>query len=392
MMASQEPSITPTPFRISIPKEKLVALRTLLENSPIPAPFYEGQHANFGVTTAWMTAAKDYWLNSFDWTEYENTLNTYPHFLLTDPNTSQTLHFLHHRCANASAPALLLLHGWPSSFAEFLPLIPHLAADFHLVIPSLPGFCFSTPPPLAHDFTLAACAAQLDTLMQRLGYAAYHVHGGDLGAFLGRLLGAGPYPAVRGVHATMVWVLPRAELAPPTSLPAREQEGLRRGREFASVGSAYALEHATRPATIAHVLAASPLALLAWVGEKFLAWTHAPPPLRTVVEAAALCWLTATPATAVWAYRDIFLPARLRAWNRVLPGEALWIRVPMGVSSFASEIVPVPRKWAEMTGRMVFWRWHEKGGHFPAFETPETLALDLREFVDIVEKSERAKL
>jgi len=47
-------------------------------------------------------------------------------------------------------------------------------------------------------------------------------------------------------------------------LDAFERNGLERLKNFQTTGSAYAIEHGTRPSTIGHVLASSPIALLAW--------------------------------------------------------------------------------------------------------------------------------
>jgi microsomal epoxide hydrolase len=200
----------------------------------------------------------------------------------------------------------------------------------------------------------------MDALMRGLGYNKYIAQGGDLGAFISRLLGTGEYPSCVGVHANFVWLLARPELAHISSLDKPDQNGLKQANEFRTTGAAYALEHATRPSTISHVLSSSPLALLAWIGEKFLTWTDAPhPDVGFIVEMVALWWLTKTPATAIWAYRDIFLAERLVWWNQVLPGERLHITVPFGFSAFPKELTPVPLLWAKKTGKLVLYRRHE---------------------------------
>jgi microsomal epoxide hydrolase len=260
------------------------------------------------------------------------------------------------------------------------------------------------------NFDLQDCAYLMDALMRGLGYREYIAQGGDLGAFISRLLGTGDYPSCVGVHVNFVWLLARPELAPMSSLDKSEKAGLQRADEFRTTGAAYAMEHATRPSTISHVLSSSPLALLAWIGEKFLTWTDAPhPDVGCIVEMVALWWLTNTPATAIWAYRDIFLPERLVWWNQVLPGERLHIAVPLGFSAFPKELTPVPEVWAKRTGNLVFYRSHkvvswmvlvvdeqllivcEQGGHFPALEQPEKLAKDINDFVNIVEQGPKIR-
>jgi microsomal epoxide hydrolase len=208
------------------------------------------------------------------------------------------------------------------------------------------------------NFTLEDCAYLMDALMRGLGYEQYIAQGGDLGAFISRLLGAA-YPACIGVHANFVWLQKRPELAPVSTLDKADQEGLKRAEIFRTTGAAYAMEHATRPSTISHLLSSSPLALLAWVGEKFLTWTDAPhPDVDTIVRLVSLWWVTNTPATAIWAYRDIFVGERVEWWNQVLSGERLHIRCPMGFSAFPKELTPVPEAWAKRTGKLVFYKRH----------------------------------
>ena len=110
-----------------------------------------------------------------------------------------TLHALSVRSPVPSAVPLVLLHGWPGSIVEFLPVLGPLtnpaahggdpASAFHLVIPSLPGYGFSGPLTEA-GWTDGRTAAALAELMSRLGYDRYGVQGGDVGAFLAPLIGA----------------------------------------------------------------------------------------------------------------------------------------------------------------------------------------------------------
>ena len=59
----------PTPFTVSIPEAEVSDLRALLKLSKIPSPTYESlqQDGKFGITHQWLTEAKEYWLNEFDW-------------------------------------------------------------------------------------------------------------------------------------------------------------------------------------------------------------------------------------------------------------------------------------------------------------------------------------
>jgi microsomal epoxide hydrolase len=169
-----------------------------------------------------------------------------------------------------------------------------------------------------------------------------------------------------------------------TSYTPLEKVGLLRGAEFKSIGSAYALEHATFPSTIGFAVSASPLALLPWIAEKFLSWSDAvtQPSLDAILESVTLYYLTDTFPSAIYPYRQVFTPGNIGAHEN-----PIWhINKPFGMSWFPKEIVPVPKAWVETTGDLVWWREHSTGGHFAAVERPEVLLEDLTEFVGKVWK------
>jgi microsomal epoxide hydrolase len=172
----------------------------------------------------------------------------------------------------------------------------------------------------------------------------------------------------------------RPKAVTPNSVSGIEQEGLKRMNRFLEYGTAYALEHATRPSTIGLVLASNPLALLAWIGEKFLDWSDVHPPLQAILESVSLYWFTQTFPRSIYTYRERFDPAA-----GVAHEHPEWrINKPMGYSWFPKEVAPMPRAWVATTGGLVFWREHEQGGHFAAMEQPELLLEDLREFIEQV--------
>ena len=199
-------------------------------------------------------------------------------------------------------------------------------------------------------------AAIFQKLMHGLSYTSYISQGGDLGSFLSRLLGIQD-PACTAVHLNLVWIAPRPGL--PEPMP-EEAAGLALAGAFKATGSAYSMMHATRPSTVAHVLSSSPIALLAWIGEKHLAWSDEPRPgVDAVVRAAALWWLTGTAASCLYPYREIFVGEGPAKMNLQFPGEELHLEVPLGFSMFPADITPCPKSWAACTGRMVFYRRHK---------------------------------
>jgi len=374
-----------TPFQASISDESLAELNTLLKVAKLPPDTYEGRHAAFGVTHKWIKEAKAHWETAFDWRQHEKKINQYPQWVAQikdDDDLEYSIHFVGVFSEDKDAIPLLLLHGWPGSFLEFLPMVSHLATlkshSFHIIVPSLPGYAFSSPPPLDKDFKMSDVARILDKLMIGLGFATgYITQGGDIGAFISRILGA-KHDAAKLVHFNFCPITPQPDF--DFNLTERELAGLGRMQWFSTEDNAYFLEHAHRPSTIGIVLASNPLALLAWIGEKFLSWTDEDPPLDAILESVTLWWLTETFPRAIYPYREF------KSGLTINTDPEMHLNVPFGYSNFAKELIPMPEKWVAATGNLVYYKHHEKGGHFAAMEAPEALASDIVELVKIAWK------
>ena len=315
-------------------------------------------------------------------------MNGVPNYTLDVPYHGGTfqIHFAALFSEREDAVPLLMLHGWPGSFTEFLGVLERLKAKYtpqtlpyHVVVPSLPGYGFSAAPPVDRDFQLQDCAQILDKLMAQLGFGdGYIVQGGDVGSKVARVLG-GLHDRVKAVHLNFC-IMPDPGGFTEADYSAAEKEGLVRCKWFDRLGSAYALEHATKPSTIGLVLSTNPMAFLAWVGEKMLDWTDDDLPLATILADVSLYWLTNTIGTSLWPYRQLFTPGNLGAHEN----PAWHINKPLGFSWFPKEIAPVPRAWIATTGDLVFFRAHEKGGHFAALEQSEVFLEDVEAFVEQV--------
>ncbi|KAH7364659.1 epoxide hydrolase [Rhexocercosporidium sp. MPI-PUGE-AT-0058] len=398
----------PTPFKISIPDEEIADFKQLLKLSRLPKQTYENlqEDRRYGVSLAWLSEAKRVWLEEFDWKKTESHINNFNHFTSTvttptpiptptSPNspksvsTAHTIHFVALFSTNPSAIPLTLFHGWPGSFLEFLPILTLLKdkypdpkdLPYHVIVPSLPGFTISSPPPLDVDFDFGSVAKVMDQLMQDLGFGGgYVAQGGDIGSRIAKALGDEHFPTCKAVHVNFNYIGSAPPGTDPSALNADEKAMVERGQEFMRTGSGYANMHGTRPSTIGAVLASSPLALLSWIGEKFLAWTDDDPSLQTILESVTLYWFTRSFESSIYTYRRRFLPPPHQ------PSEPK-VRVPFGFSNFPKELIPVPRSWAETEGNLVFYREHKKGGHFAALEQPRVLLGDVEEFIAQVWKS-----
>ncbi|KAF2866360.1 hypothetical protein BDV95DRAFT_584598 [Massariosphaeria phaeospora] len=394
---STPPSPSPTPsispFHLHIDEQKLQDMKDLVRLSPLAKDCFETRDLHdreLGVTGEWMREAKRVWLGEWEWREHEAHINTFPQFQAAVPDDDDgaifSIHFVALFSERHDAIPLVFLHGWPGSFLEFLPLLAILRKKYtpanlpyHIIVPSLPGYTLSSAPPVDRDWHIAATARIIHKLVLQLGLREYVVQGGDIGAAIARTI-AVSYAECKAVHLNYCQMARPAALNNDTLLSPREQAGLARYNDFIETGTAYGRMHGTRASTIAHVLASSPLALLAWLGEKFLAWSDVDPELDTILTAVSLYWLTDCFPTTVYPYRQDFAAGQRPAgWFH---GQAeLYVAKPLGFSHFPYEVAPLPRAWVETSGRLVSWREHEAGGHFAALERPGELLGDVEEFL-----------
>ncbi|KAM3441230.1 hypothetical protein MY4824_001681 [Beauveria thailandica] len=385
------------PFTAHASEEKVQHFKQLLELSPVGPAVYENTQNGrvYGMTRKWLQEAKKHWLQDFDWRRCEERINSFPNFTAQVKDAdrhSLDLHFMGLFSEREDAIPIVFLHGWPSSFASFMDILDLLknkysAKDlpYHVIVPSLPGYAYSSGPPLEKDYGLVQAASAMDNLMIGLGFqSGYLVQGGDLGSFISRIL-ALTSDSCKGMHVNMMSI-------PGGEEPADDWEkvALDRANEAVDTGMAFALEQGTRPATLGLALSASPLALLSWIGEKMLAWSDRDPPLEKILETVTLYWMTDTISRSFWHNRamagvdDEPKMARLSVVTSMAMIKLPFVHKPTGYSLFAQEIVPVPRSWAAKTCNLVFFKYHEKGGHFAAMEQPFKLLEDVESFADLV--------
>ncbi|KAJ4983262.1 putative epoxide hydrolase [Stagonosporopsis vannaccii] len=382
--ASQQPRA----FELHVNEQKLQDFKTLLKLSPIAKETYENlrNDGEFGVTHKWMSHSKEYWQNNFDWRKEEDRINVLPNFktqIKDDDSRTYDVHFAALFSSKSDAIPIAFLHGWPGSFLEFVPLMQFLkekytpdTLPYHIIAPSHLGYALSSDPPQDQDWTTIDAARIIHRLMLSLGFGSrgYLVQGGDIGALIGRVVAA-RYDECKGMHLNFMLNAGIEDKAGDgDKITEQEEKGLKRKEEFFTKGRAYAHEHATKPATIGFAMASSPVAQLAWIGEKFLAWSDpsTTPSINTILTDITLYWLTDCFPTTIYTYRE---EKKLEHVNK-----------PSGYSYFPYELAPIPQAWAAKTCDLVFFRSHQNGGHFAALERPETLWEDVEEYVKIAWK------
>lgn len=374
------------PFQIDISQAELDELRVRLGQARLPhaVPGAESDWGR-GIAPGYLRELAEYWRDGFDWRAREAELNAYDQF--TTEIDGQTIHFFHVRSPEPGAVPLLLTHGYPSSVVEFLDLIGPLtdprahggdpADAFHVVIPSLPGFGFSTPL-ASTGWELARTTEAFAELMARLGYEKFLAQGGDIGAGVtGRLAATRPKRVIathvnsdRGSLGLVGEQLPMPEGLTEDELAAIEAARARWGQQ-----KGYLVLQTTQPNAIAAALTDSPIAQLAWIAEKFQVWTD---PARATGEAVdrdrlltniSIYWFTRSGASAAQ-----FL------WETAHSGMD-WVAssgVPQGWAVF--DTAPLMRRVMNPDGHIEHFTEYVEGGHFAALEQPRLLLDDVRAF------------
>ncbi|THY26078.1 alpha/beta-hydrolase [Aureobasidium pullulans] len=378
-----------------------MTLKALLRITPIASQTYESSlpdaDRRFGIRHDWLLKAIKEWRDTFDWRKHEVHMNTFDHFHMNidDKVGNFHIHFVAMFSKKKDAVPLMLLHGWPGSFLVFLPTLDklrkrYLADDlpYRLIVPSLPGYAFSSPPPVDSEFGIEDVARVMNQLMLNLGFDnGYMLHSGDVGSKIARVMAVKHdtckgrcYATTFGAMLTFTAIHNCPDDISNMECSATEEEGLQRGREFLRTSSSYAVQHATKPSTIGFVLSSNPVALLAWIGEKYLAWTEEDPPMSLILESVSLYWLTQCAATCLWPYRIFHTPG-VNGNPHSMIKYKIPASKPFSYSYYPHELYPVLRSWAATTGNLSFFRAHQKGGHFAAVEQTEAFLKDLEEFV-----------
>lgn len=271
---------------------------------------------------------------------------------------------------------LLLAHSYPGSFLDFLDLIDELTAttgaagaDFSLVVPSMPGFGFSTPV-TERGWTMARVARSYDALMRRLGYTRYGVHGSDAGAMVARELGLAQPEGFLGLHVLQLFSFPTGAPGEFDGLTPAEYKGLEHAQWFQSVGGYNAI-NASRPQTIGVALADSPVGQLAW-NELFNSFGNGTALMTDdqILGQVTLEWLT---NTGVGAGRYHYEEAHAGTEPAVNHART-------GVAVFADDFQTIRRFAERDNDNIVHWSTFPSGGHYAAMEKPAELAADLTAF------------
>jgi pimeloyl-ACP methyl ester carboxylesterase len=375
------------PFKIRVSDPTLARVRDRLQTVHWPK-ISKAAGWGYGVDANWFAKLVSYWRDTYDWRSIEASLNRTPQYIVKIDGRNVHYARLAPAGGHSARPPLLLLHGWPYTFASMLPLAEKLAADgFDVIVPSLPGFGFSEAPD-DQIRGLRFISRRIDRLMTDvLGYGRYLIHGGDFGAVVADWIAIDTPGHLAGVHAHMIaFRHAGAEYGSGqtgVADPAPEEVAYAKAEvENMDRESAYFRLQFTRPETITYALTDSPVGWAAYMLDKWQKWTdtrkrsidaiYGPDRLLTEV---MLFLVTDTVATSIWPYAGFATePFGLQ------PGQK--ITVPFGYSSFPDPLLPrMPRRFVERSRTDIrFWREHDEGGHLPMLEQTDVLAADIRDF------------
>ncbi|OIW28330.1 alpha/beta-hydrolase [Coniochaeta ligniaria NRRL 30616] len=378
------------PFVVNISKG-VPRMLDLVNQTRLPdRPEYAALGSSAGIALDVLKRLQTEWTDDFDWHREETDMNKYNHF--TAHIEGLTVHFIHQRSSDPHAIPLLLNHGWPGSFLEFLPVISNLTdkattstgkpVSFHVVVPSLPGFAFSSPP-LA-NWTVDDTARVWNTLMTRvLGYKTFATFGTDWGAGPAYSLYDNFNTSTRAAHFAFLPFFPltpdqlaEQNITLSSSLEQSEEQNF---VEWTTTGNAYFMEQTTKPNTIGLALQDNPGGQLAWMGEKFISWSDpragTPPSLlnsNEILRSVSLYYLTRSFLSSVYIYFQN--PHGFKSSYTKAQTDA-----PLLFSSFRYNVAFWPPALVEQVGNLVLYKNHEFGGHFPGLDNPPALVDDLRE-------------
>lgn len=376
------------PFKINIPQPQLDDVMARVKNTKWPvAPVSRNPH-EYGIGLDFMKDLQKFWVTEYNWREQEAKLNAYPQFKATVDG--RDIHFIHVKGSGKNPQPLMLIHGWPGSFIEFTRCIDELCHPektggneddaFSVVIPSLPGFAFSSKPP--RPIGGQYISRLFDRLMvEGLGYKSYIAQGGDFGA------GISVGMAAESEHCKAALV--NFVIGPGAPAENAEEKAAQvQWDKIYQTEGAYQHIQRTKPLSLAYGMADSPMATAAWLMEKYTTWAGLPGanpwgvyPKSQVMTIIMVYILTNSFGTSTWMYAG----GGSRGGNpdpeqALEPRRAAVAKPTVGVVHFPTELVFWPRSFAERTYNLVYWSDVAAGGHFAAFEQPLLFAREVRDF------------
>jgi pimeloyl-ACP methyl ester carboxylesterase len=393
-VAAQETAIRP--FHVNFSAADVADLRRRVKATKWPERETVND-ASQGVQFSTTQKLANYWATDYDWSKCEAKLKALPHFMTKIDGLD--IHFIHVKSKHPNALPIIVTHGWPGSVIEQLKIIEPLtnptayggsASDaFDIVIPSLPGYGF-TAKTTAPGWDVPQISRAWITLMKRLGYSRFVAQGGDWGNAVSEVMGLIAPPELLAISTNMAATVPpeiskamAAGSPPPADLTPDELYAWKQLDFFYKKGLGYANEMTLRPQTL-YALADSPVGLAAWILDHdsqsydliVRVFDGVPEGLTRddILDNITFYWLTNTAVSSARLYWEAAQKPSTGGFFDVRG-----VKIPVSVTVFPHEIYAAPQTWARRAyPNLIYYKRHDKGTHFAAWEQPALLTDDLR--------------
>ncbi len=384
MAEAQTPG--PRPFRIAVPQKTVDRILARVRDTHWPERMDTGGW-QYGMSYDYLKELAAYWTTKYDWRKAETHLNKYPQFMAKVEDFD--IHFYHVRGKGRDGGKppmpLLLTHGWPGSVVEFQDVMGPLtdpasyggSADdaFDVIIPSLPGFGFSSKPKSKPVGPVTTARLWHKLMREVLRYQKYGAQGGDWGNAVTIQLAVQFPDDLIGIHLNSAGTRP----IPEADRTEEEKIWFRDATAYRQTELDYFNEQTHKPQTIAFTLSDNPIGTAAWIGEKLKVWSDSGDDLDATLSKdqvlTNIMWylVTDTSFSSVWFYRgnaDEMAPPRGK------------VMTPTGFAAFPKEMTMLgpPRSALERDFNLIQYTKMPHGGHFAAFEQPKLFVDDVRSF------------
>ena len=376
------------PFTITVPEEVLTDLHERLTKVRWAQDF-ANPNWEYGTNGDYLKELVEYWRDAYDWRKHEQEMNSFAHYKTTIDGIP--IHFIHEPGKGPNPTPLILSHGWPWTFWDFHKVIRPLtdpassggdpADAFDVIVPSLPGYGFSTPLTTSGINYWRTADLWVKLMQDVLGYDKFAAQGGDWGALITAQLGHKYADKLIGTHVNLMAPLSIfVGSIPEESEYGPGEEGLyERNNHFFTAESGYSALQTTKPQTLAFALNDSPVGLCSWILEKRRTWSDCDGDVEKrfskddLLTTMMIYWITQSFGTSARYYYE----ATHNPWQPSHDRTPV-VESPMGVAVFQKEVIIMPRKWAEGYYNLKRWTPMPSGGHFAAMEEPQLLVDDVR--------------
>ncbi len=383
------------PFKLSVPNNTLNGIYKKVKEYPWSS-IQNMDGWEYGTNLKYLKEISKYWAIKFSWKKEEKKINKFSNFLTRVDNID--IHFIKEKGSGSNPIPLLILHGWPGSFVEFLDIIEKLAHPerfggkkedaFDVIAPSLPGFGFSgsSKKPIGPR----KIAKIMNKFMTKnLGYKKYLSQGGDWGATICNWLGYDHSNSCKAIHINCL------TMRLPNKIKAKQEKKWE--IKFAKeqiMQDGYRTQQATKPQSLSYAMIDSPIGTAAWILEKFFSWSDIKNNKiekiysKDILLTNIMIYLVSnTFNTASWIYFG-----RREEGGRLFPKNFKKIKVPTAVAEFPKEMSTWPPKsYVKRIFNLKHWTRMPRGGHFAALEQPNLLVNDIRKFSKMIKKKFNAK-